>query len=137
MPADKLTDEQRRERTRQIQEISEKIKTEYGAALALLGALPVIERHRDYTPEQHAEFARERGVELDVNALRIQRDYLALLGSASVDELRVVAKTLDMLLNFDRLVRKPGGNKYFDLVNEIIHMMTFAESTAELKIGLE
>ena len=42
-----------------------------------------------------------------------------------------------MLLNFDRLVRKSGGNKYFDLVNEIIHMMTFAESTAELKIGLE
>lgn len=137
MPADELTDEQRRERTRQLQEISEKIKTEYGAALALLGALPVVERLRDYTPEQHAEFARERGIELDVNALHIQKDYLALLGSASVGELRVVAKTLDMLLNFDRLVRKSGGNKYFDLINEIIHMMTFAETMTELKDGLE
>jgi hypothetical protein len=137
MPADELTDEQRRARTRQLQEISEKIKREYGAALAALGALPVVERLRDYTPEQHVEFARSRGIELDVNALRIQRDYLALLGSASVDELRVVAKTLDLLLNFDRLVRKSGGNTYFDLLNEIIHMMTFAETMAELKSELE
>lgn len=133
MSVDKLTDEQRRARALSIDQITIKIKEEYGAALALLGALPVVERVRDYTPEEHAEFARERGIELDVNALRIQRDYLALLGSASVGELNVVTRTLNMLLVFDQLVRKPGGNGYADLINELIHMLTFAETMGELK----
>jgi hypothetical protein len=131
--ANKLTDEQRRARTLAIDQISIKIKEEYGDALSLLGALPIIERVRDYTPEEHVEFARQRGIELDVNALRIQRDYLALLGSASVGELNVVTRTLNVLLVFDQLVRKPGGNGYMDLVNEIIHMLTFAETMGELK----
>jgi hypothetical protein len=131
---DKLTDEERHARVLITQEIIEKIKNEYGNALAALGKMPVLASIRSYTAEEHAEFARQRGVNLDVNALNIQRDYLDLLSSASASELHVVVRTLDLLLTFNRLAERAD---YANFINEVISVLSFAETTADLKESIE
>lgn len=125
MSVGKLTDEERRARALTIDQITQKIKDEYGDALALLGMLPVVERVWPYTVEDHVEFARSRGITLDPDALRIQREYLDLLRSASVRELSFVVKLLTKLLDFDRL-KSTDRNR---LVHEMICILSSAEVT--------
>ena len=123
MSADKLTNEQRRARALAIDQIHEKIKSEYGDALATLGVLPVVARVWPYTVEEHVESARRHGVDLDAGKQRIQREYLDLIRSASLGELGMMVIVLTKLLEFDRT----PGTRHDQLVNEIINVLTCAE----------
>lgn len=129
MSVDKLTDEQRRARRLSIEQITEKIKVEYGDALALLGMLPLVERVSTYTVEDHVAHAKSRGIELSAEALHIQREWLTVIGSASIGELGVVTRVLSLLLDYDRTDRA----SYMNLVNEIIAVLSHAEVMLELR----
>lgn len=124
-----LSDQERRTRVLALSKITEKIKSEYGDALAALGALPVVSRVWPYTVEDHVEAARRHGVELDANKQRIQREYLDLLRSASLGELGMLVIVLTKLLKFDRI----PGTRHDQLVNEIINVLTCAEGHMEIK----
>ena len=125
MTADKLTDEERRARALTLEQITVKLKTEYGDALAALGFMPVVQRVWPYTVESHVENARRRGITIDAGGQYIQRDYLDLLRGASPTELAVVVRVLNALLKFDML----HSTDHHRLVNEIIHILTYAETT--------
>lgn len=127
MTADKLTDEQRRARALAIDRVNEKIKAEYGDALATLGMLPVVARIWPYTVEEQVESARRHGVELDVNRQRIQREYLDVVRSASPGELGMMVIVLTKLLEFDRI----PGTRHDQLVHEIICVLSCAETFME------
>lgn len=128
MSVGKLTDEQRHERALALDEIAEKIKTEYGDALAVLGCLPVIQRDWGYTVADHVERALSHGVVLNPRGQEIQRDYLDLLRTASITELSVVVRILAALLEVDRL-NIPHRN----IVHEVINVLVFAEGMLENK----
>lgn len=126
---DGLTDEQRRARALTIDEISEKIKNEYGEALATLGMFPIVKRVWPYTVEDHVEHARSRGIKLDPGAQYIQREYLDLIRSASTAELSLLVAVLTKLLDFDRL----KSSDHHRFINEIIGILSSAEVRLEVR----
>ena len=128
MPTDKLTDDERRAPALTPNPVAQKIKDEYGDALASLGMLPVVERVWPYTVEEHVENARRRGITLDADAQRIQREYLDLLRGASLQELNLVADVLTRLLDFDRL----KSTDHVRFINEIIAILSHVEVAFEL-----
>lgn len=129
MSVDKLTDEERQARRLTLGQITTKIKAEYGDALALLGMMPLVERVSTYTVEDHVAHARTRGVELSAEALHVQREWLTVIGSASLGELGVATRLLTLLLDFDRTDRA----NYANLVHEIIAMLSHAKTLLELR----
>jgi len=124
---DGLTDDERRGRTLVIDRICQQIKDEHAELLAELGMIPIVKRVWDYSVEQHVAHARERGIELSLDAQRIQREYLDLLRSASKSELTLVTSLLMMILDLDR------ARKFHpvDLVNDVISIAVFAEGMLE------
>lgn len=129
MSGDKMTDEERRARALSLDEAAEKIKAEYGEALAALGCIPVIQRIWPYTVEEHVENARQRGITIDPAGQHIQREYLDLLRGASKTELNIVVSVLTKLLDFDRL-RSTDHQRF---VNEIICVLSHAETLGTLR----
>lgn len=124
-----LSDEERRARALTLDQTAEKIKDEYGDALAVLGCMPAVQRIWPYTVEQYVERARQRGIVLDPDAQHIQREYLDLLRCASKSELRLVVMVLTRLLDFDRL----KSTDHHRFINEIIHILAHAETMMTVK----
>jgi hypothetical protein len=129
MSADKLTDEQRRERALALDQVAAKIKTEYGDALAALGYMPVIQWISNYSVEDHVAHARSRGIELNLRAQEIQRDYIDALRGASTSELALVTHVLSALLEVDDL-----GMRHRGVLDELIAVLSTTEATLERKV---
>lgn len=123
MPADKLTDAERRARVLTLNEVARKIKDEYSDALAALGFLPVIQRIWGYTVAEHVENALSRGIELNPRAQELQREWIDLLHGATPSELALVAAVLDKLLSVEHL-----GMQHRGLLDEVIVVLTHAET---------
>lgn len=127
MPADKLTDEERRTRRLSIEQAMEKIRTEYGDALAALGVLPTYEWVSLPSVEDYVEGARQRGIELDPAAMQLRRELVNLVHARPVGELRLLVAVLQRLLELHRL---PSTN-WDALVHEIISVLVSAELRVE------
>lgn len=130
MTVEKMTDEERRARRMSVAEAAAKIQAEYGEALAVLGHRAVVASIPSYTVEEHVAFAATRGITLDVNALRVQREYLDLLANATWNELDVVTAVLSHLLDYTRTRR---SEEPLALINEIISIMSFTETMNSMK----
>lgn len=127
MSADKLTDEQRRARALSIEQAMEKIKAEYGPALAALGVLPMYEWISLPSVEQYVEAARQRGIELDPTAMQLRRELVNLIHGSSAGELRLLVAVLSRLLEFNRL----PSTRWDGLIGEIISVLSSAEMRNE------
>lgn len=126
MPADKLTDEERRACSLAIEQINEKIAAEYGDALAVLGVMPVIQRVWGYTVADHVAHALSRGIELSPRGQEIQRDWLDVLRSATTRELSFVVRVLSGILEVHDI-----GHHHRDVLHELITVLSHAETTLE------
>jgi hypothetical protein len=124
MHVDKLTDEERRARALSIDQINEKIKAEYGDALAVLGCMPVIQRVWGYTVADHVTHALSRGIELNPQAQEIQRDWIDTLRSATTRELGFVVRVLAGILEVHDI-----GMHHRDVLSELTTVLSHAETT--------
>lgn len=127
MSVDKLTDEERHARRLSIEQAMEKIKREYGAALAALGVLPTYEWVSLSSTQEYVEAARQRGIELDPTGMQLRRELLNLVHVASVGELRLLIAVLGGLLEFNRL----ESTRWDGLVSEIISVLVSAEGVEQ------
>ena len=123
---DGLTDEERAARALALDEIAEKIKNEYGDALAVLGCMPVIQRIQDYSVADHVAHALSLGVVLNPRAQELQRDWLDALRGASATELALVTRILSAILEVH-----DQGMHHRGVLEELICVLTHTETRLE------
>lgn len=126
MDAEKLTDEQRAARALTLVEAAEKIKREYGDALAALGCMPVVQRIEEYSVADHVAHALSLGVVLNHRAQELQRSYLDALRGASTTELALVTRVLSAILEVHDL-----GMHHRGVLDELIAVLSHTESRLE------
>lgn len=126
---DGLMDDERRARALTLDKAAEKIKNEYGDALAVLGCMPVIQRIQDYSVADHVAHALSLGVVLNPRAQELQRDWLDALRGASATELALVTRVLSAILEVH-----DQGMHHRGVLEELIAVLSHTETTLELKV---